>query len=571
MFRTFKNGSLRWVLLSACGLLGLDRAGLPSAMDAYAAASFPGVAQVQAHEASRAEDLNTEVLRVTTRLVSVDAVVTDSNGKLVTGLTANDFELREDGKQQVIKGFRDPSTEPRNNEPVASPAPGTYTNVSRFRPDSGPPIIVLLDALNTEFVDQAYARAQLGNYVSTLGARPNVAIYVLGRRLQLVQNFTTDPELVHHAIASHPGQSFSIPGIDSKIKPSDLQTNNASDRAPSVPPALAQTLTGIEATIGDFDAQLKMQITVDALRGLARQAAGIPGRKILIWLTAGSGFGGFESIGQTTFHDDFRQAAQLLTDARVAVYPVDARGLVAFDPANMAAGMAGLVTMHQGMNAIASWTGGRAFYERNDLDRAMAQAVEDGSRYYVLDYYPTNKNWNGEFRSIQVKVLRKGLQARCRKGYFASNWAKPTPAQTKAALKEFAEALSSESLGATGLPFVATVVPPGKDQRQVFVDVNVDPHAVVFEEKDRRHHSKLEFVTVIQDAKGKKIRVKVDVLKSDLTPETFAKVMASSLAVREKFDLAAGKYMLCIGVRDMKSNLIGSLTAPVEVPSPSTN
>ena len=76
---------------------------------------------------------------------------------------------------------------------------------------------------------------------------------------------------------------------------------------------------------------------------------------------------------------------------------------------------------------------------------------------------------------------------------------------------------------------------------------------------------------MVQDATGKKVRVKVDVLNSDLTPETFAKVMASSLAIREKFDLPAGKYMLSIGVRDMKTNLIGSLAAPVEVPSPPMN
>ena len=175
------------------------------------------------------------------------------------------------------------------------------------------------------------------------------------------------------------------------------------------------------------------------------------------------------------------------------------------------------------------------------------------------------------------------MQVRSRKGYFAVDWAKLTPArtgaalgevgedlpaQTRRALKEFADALSGDSLGATGLPLVAMVVPPGKDQRQVFVDVSVDPHTVVFEEKGDRHQSRLEFVTVVRDAAGKNVSVKVDVLNSDLTPETLAKVMASNLAVRQKFDLAAGKYVLCIGVRDLKSNLIGSLTAPLEVPSP---
>lgn len=558
------------LLLASCAFMtpGPAQPNSPSNAETYEARSSLNVSQPQSQPAAQVGEVPAGALRVTTRLVLVDAVVTDSNGKPVTGLTADDFELREDGKKQVIKGFLEASAQPRTNEPEPNLGPGTYTNVSRFRPDSGPPVIVLMDALNTSFTDQAYARAQLSAYLSALGPRRNVAIYLLGHRLRLVHDFTADPESIQQAIASHPDQSFSLPGIDSSLKPSDLQTGNVSDRAPPVVPTPAQTVAAAEATIGDFDARLKMHITVDALRSIARQAAGIPGRKILIWLTAGSPFSSFESVSQTPFHDDFQQAGKLLTDARVAIYPVDARGLVAFHPAEMAAGMAGLVNTQLGMTDIAGWTGGRAFYGRNDLDRAMAEAVEEGSSYYVLEYYPTNKNWNGEFRSIQVKVLRKNLQVRCRKGYFATDWAKPTPYQTKAAMREFADALSSDSLGATGLRFTAQVVPPGTDHRQVWVDVGVDPRSVVFEQQaDHRHHAKVEFVTVVQDAKGKKVLVKVDVLNTNLTTETFTKVMASSLAVREKFDLAAGKYVLCIGVRDLKSNLIGSLTAPVEVPA----
>ena len=557
------------LLLSSCAWMAPGPAQPNSASAETSAARPPlNASQPQSQPAPPAGEVSTGALRVTTRLVLVDAVVTDSNGKPLTGLIVDDFELREDGKKQVIKGLLEASSLPRTSAPAPSLAPGTYTNVSRFRPDSGPPVIVLIDELNTAFTDQAYAREQLSAYLSALGPRRNVAIYLLGRRLRLVHDFTADPESIQQAIANHPGESLSIPGIDSNLKPSDLQTGNVPDRAPPLSPTLAQTVAAAEATTGDFDARLKMRITLDALRSLARQAAGIPGRKILIWLTAGSPFSSFESVSQTPFHDDFQHAGKLLTDARVAIYPVDARGLVAFHPAEMAAGMAGLVNTQLGMNDIAGWTGGRAFFGRNDLDRAMAEAVDEGSSYYVLEYYPTNKNWNGEFRSIQVKVLRKNLQVRCRKGYFATDWAQPTPSQTKAAIHEFADALSSDSLGATGLPFTAQVVPPGTNHRQVWVDVGVDPRSVVFEQQtDHLHHAKVEFVTVVQDAKGKKVLVKVDVLNTNLTTETFAKVMASSLAVREKFDLAAGKYVLIIGVRDMKSNLIGSLTAPVEVPA----
>jgi hypothetical protein len=85
---------------------------------------------------------------------------------------------------------------------------------------------------------------------------------------------------------------------------------------------------------------------------------------------------------------------------------------------------------------------------------------------------------------------------------------------------------------------------------------------------DNRQQALVEFVTVVHDAHGKTVVTKSDVLKTSLTPQTFVQVMSSSLAVRQKLDLAAGKYLLRIGVRDAKSNLIGTLIAHVEVPAP---
>ena len=555
----FRYRRLLIAALSMSGAISVGRIVLAPA--ATYSAPPAGLPQLQAPRSNQPSNPAAAPLRVATRLVLVDAVVTDSNGKRVTGLTANDFELWEDGKRQEIKGFAEVSAPSLPAKPVVPLVSGSYTNASRVRPEGGPPIIVLLDALNTPFEDQAYARSQLADYLKTVGPARNVSLCVLGRSLKCLQELVGEPQQLQAALSDHPPQIINIPSAEDKpgISVSPEPAQQASNMSPS-PLSLPQQVRAFEAVIENFNGDVRMHSTIDALRSVARQANGIPGRKTLLWLTAGVPFDSFESLSHSRFREEFEEAAKALTDARVAVYPIDARGLpITPTP----------VTTHFGMNDIAGWTGGRAFYERNDLDHAMAQAVGEGASYYVLDYYPANKNWNGEFRSIQVKVLRKGLQVRCRKGYFATDRSKPTPRQTKSDLQEFADALSPDALGATSIPFVATVIPPGKDHRQVWVDVNVDPHQVVFEDPgDHRRHAKLEFVTVVQDAKGKKISVKVDTLNTNLSAESFAKVMASSLAVREKFDLAAGKYTLCIGVRDMKSNLIGSLTAPVDVPLP---
>ena len=74
-------------------------------------------------------------------------------------------------------------------------------------------------------------------------------------------------------------------------------------------------------------------------------------------------------------------------------------------------------------------------------------------------------------------------------------------------------------------------------------------------------------MTIVLDANGKPVTSKLDILNTNLTPQTFAEVMATRLSVRQLFDLHAGKYLLRIGVRDLKSNLIGTVLAKVEVPT----
>jgi len=97
-------------------------------------------------------------IRVTTRMVLIDVVVTDKQGKPIPGLRAEDFTLEEKGKAQKIASFTVAS------EPAAAPEvlpPGIYTNRAQYRSHGGPITVLLLDALNTAFKDQAYARQQM--------------------------------------------------------------------------------------------------------------------------------------------------------------------------------------------------------------------------------------------------------------------------------------------------------------------------------------------------------------------------------------------------------------------------
>lgn len=172
-----------------------------------------------------------------------------------------------------------------------------------------------------------------------------------------------------------------------------------------------------------------------------------PGRKNLIWFS-----GSFpltimpdESVQNPfatiyTNEDGYRETADLLTHSQVAVYPVDARGLIvnpAFSAANSGqelndprAVMASIIKFtnsqaneHDTMDKLANDTGGHAFYNTNGLTRAVAEALNQGSNYYSLFYNPSNSHWDGQYRAIHVELsgaaATRGYQLSYRRGYFA--------------------------------------------------------------------------------------------------------------------------------------------------------
>ena len=548
---------------------------------------------------------STEILRVTTRMVLVDAVVTDSLGNPVSGLKAADFEVRENGKVEQIRAFaeRSPEILQRESAPSASPykmPPGLFTNITDFHPEYGPLTILLIDSLNTPYFDQPYMREALIKYLQGIGSRHNLMIFTLGRRLGLIQNLNSDPQLLQEALKRIASDSSlkkaSRPKESSKAADSD-------DRAFS----LAQELLGTgpmfdkERQIGRLESSLldqfpdrailkqdeEVRATLASLRIISRSVAGYPGRKNLIWLSAAFPvFTYQENLGDSrNYFPEVQQTANLLADSEMAIYPVDVRGLVPnFLPdassdiqrhgmiggsrvtSVIAASSNALGASHSAMDYLATQTGGRAYYNRNDIEHGIALSVQDGSSYYSLGYYPTDKNWDGGFRKIQIKIHNKELHVHYRRGYYATDRTHLTPQRMTAAKQEFFNSMALDAPPATGLPIVVQVFPRAKDNGPILINIGVDPHAVSFElEGEQREAGEVEFATIVLDEKGKPVASKSNILKTYLTPETFKKVMSGSLVVQQKFDLSPGRYLLRVGVQDLRSEQVGTTTARVEV------
>ena len=147
--------------------------------------------------------------------------------------------------------------------------------------------------------------------------------------------------------------------------------------------------------------------------------------------------------------DDDRFFRDILDDANRAnatFYPVDPRGLAAFDnsigpdpppPPSVDLGM--LRTRLESLRVLAVNTDGIAMVNSNDLDKGLKRISDDLTSYYLLGYYSTNTKLDGSFRSIKVRVNRPGVDVRSRRGYRAA-----TPDEAAAARKA-AEAPSPDS------------------------------------------------------------------------------------------------------------------------------
>src|SRR5208337_309910 len=191
----------------------------------------------------------------------------------------------------------------------------------------------------------------------------------------------------------------------------------------------------------------RASMTLEALQYLARYLGSVPGRKNLIWFSGYFPISVFPNLSERQSIanreiglSNVKQTADMLTVSKVAVYPIGAEGVVlsnifAAGGAGSARGgspmgafrseAAGRSQIMGDMEQIASDTGGKAYFNTNDLKSAVKRAFDDGSHYYTIVYAPTNKKMDGSYRHIDVQVTAKGkFKTAFRHGYNADDTTK---------------------------------------------------------------------------------------------------------------------------------------------------
>jgi len=550
-------------------------------------------------------DVPSITIRANTRLVLVDVVVTDKKGQPVNGLKAEDFTIEEGGKKQKVSIFVPPGIE---NGPKPALAPeGIFSNHPENVRPAGVPTILLLDALNSPFKDQAYARSQMLKYVAEQAQNGrSMAVFALTDQLRVLQQFTSDPQVLLSAIRSLKPMEQILRSAGPPPEPhaiADGPHGGAAVTAAITSAAVAaQQFVDVQVA---YNRERQTLITIEAMKALARTVGGLPGRKNVVWLTASLPFdlvpedsnltdaelqaelpgqgrqhsvnvnaaGSREAQARQLHGQEIKEAESDLASANIAIYPVDVTGLAGGMDSSAAQGgsvftdtaltdrvISGLSAQQssQGtMREVAAQTGGRAYYNRNDIKDGIALAAADDKASYELGYYPENKKWDGKYRSIKVKVSQGDTEVRYRKGYFAIE---PGPSKDRNFEQDVAAALQVNA-PATQISFMAQAKPtdPGK-MRVVFL---VDAHTVSAEDTGGNKRLNVNFYASIYDANGKNLGTRSTKVDNAFPTATYQQILDKGMMVPIDMDLPAGAKELRLAVLDNKTGMIGSVSGPL--------
>jgi len=571
-------------------------------------------------------------------LVVVDVVVTD-HGNPVHGLDRKRFHIFDDGHEQSISAFDEhqPAIAPAPEATAALAAkiaalpPHTYTNVPLY-PEATAVNVLLLDGLNTPMANQQEARRQMIDYMSKITPGTSLAIFTLSSQLRMVEGFTTNTAVLAKALKSKSSIAGPSVVLDSKSESaqrniddelSSMVDGSASGPSPESVAALEQFQTDLTATQTD----LRVHMTLDAMQQLARYLSAIPGRKNLIWFSGSFPISldpdseqALPFLAVRTYADEIKKTSELMAAARVAVYPVDARGMMTQSTADAAYSpnatrvtvnnggkvavhiaamndsnlvhdyetfMVQTMEQHGSMQQIAQETGGVATINSNDLKDAVAKAVENGACYYSIAFVPGDKKFNGRYHRLRMALESANYKLAYRSGYFVDATNKPSahnpgvsnlissatlrgaPASTQILFR--AQVLSAKDPELNGFKFqegpageMAASL-KGPTQRYL-VGLLVDPHGINLNALPNGvRQAQLEFILVAYDAEGKRLNYVDRSYAINIKPEEFEQRMTNGILARLSIDLPAGQSYLRIAVQDLSANRAGSLEVPITV------
>jgi VWFA-related protein len=501
---------------------------------------------------------NAPEFRANTHLVEINVLVRDSKGP-VANLTKDDFVVTDKGKPQKISVFSVATAAPGGQERQAPLPANTFSNRAAAAANPNSVTIVLLDRLNTlntgntgafesrpTWLDDhalAYAKEHLIDFVKGMDSKDRVAIYSLAQSLGVLSDFTNDRGQLLRILNGYRATSITD---REKVDPREVTTG--------APCCFDEAINQDRQMLAGMANATRAQITMSALVSIAAHVAGMPGRKNLIWMTADLPF-------------PAATIARVAERANLAIYPVDARGLltkrtlaptgpndVIFGGAKPGAPDA-IPRGQDVMQEVAEETGGRAFINTNDLGQAIRSAMDDAAVTYTLGFYPEGETLDGKFHALKVHLKEAHGELRYPKGYFAFSDAAVPKMEAR-----MVDAVKSP-LEAAGIHVLARVERVKPDS--LSISGSIDLRQIQLVPNGDRQKGSVEIMIVEQNASGLVIGRRSRTVLLDLSKEDYAEDLKTGVFFRELVAAKDGLATLRILVADRGNANTGSLIVPV--------
>jgi len=449
--------------------------------------------------------------------------------------------------------------------------------------------------------------------IQTLASLPGdtpVAVFLLGRGLRMIQNFTTDPEVLKAALQkAHSAESNATTQLEPQDDPTKLsfESNDSlppdvAGLAPNAPPVGSgavkgpppnNVMAGVAISIERFEREnyasemdTRVHDTLEALRAIARHVAGYAGRKNLLWISSSFPIAitpnanqNLEFDGLRNYQGQMTEVARALADAKVAIYPMDPTGVqtqALFQPDSRAPAFSGVtgqysnqqldrenqsrVDRKESMEVLADETGGTVCVEDNELGDCVKKAVNDSSSFYEIAYYPDSGSWDGKFHKIIVKSNKSGLHLGYRNGYYAQGRA---TSDQKSSDRELQEATCDDFLVSTSVLIVAKQIPADQKGKARYY-MGVHPAMLTFTpHSDGSRELMLKIGVCGFDKSGKPLQFMEQAVDTKLTDKQFAGIQAQH-GVPESITLdpAPGVATVRLLVQDVETGKMGSVNLP---------
>jgi VWFA-related protein len=557
----------------------------------------PPPAQTPANDASEVSTRDTPpTFKVRVNLVLVRVVVRDKDGKVVTDLKKEDFQLSDNRKAQVISTF---STEtPESHKVTATTKPPESNAEGNGSGDSGAIaalpqrfVAVVFDDTDMLNEDTVWVRSAASRLFASLAPTDRVGIYSTSG--QITQEFTQEHEPLQHSllgVVPHP--LIGGAGIHDCPEISYYQADQIENRHDTQALAVAAEDALQCAFQGDtrFTGQAQMMATTASMRVLTngdtqtgfvyrhlediiKRLGGMPGQRVMVFVSPGF-------VVTTMLAQDSSSLIDRANRANIVINTIDARGLYTpdmgdiGDPPHDSKKTAGVKSLYRVASQsvqsdvlaqLADGTGGTFFHNRNDIDEGLREAAAAPSMSYVLGFSPQNLKINGAYHTLKVALTGKQkFSVQARHGYYAP---KTINDPAEAAKEEIQEALFSQD-EIHDLPVELQTQFFKKDsvQARLAVLTHVDVKGIRFRKAEGRNRDNLTVATAIFDENGNFVTGGEKIVEMKLLDTTFTRLSHSGFTLKSSFDVKPGTYLVRLVVRDAEGAQMAARNGAVNIP-----